>query len=491
PLISKSEPCPEYPVEALGDVLGNTALKISDCVQVPKALAGQSILSVAALVAQSFNNVRFDSMTCPVSLFCLTVAESGDRKSSADRFALKPVVDWQREKLKEYAEQEKQYRIDLKAYKTSEQALINANKKRSQVELSQKLSQLVEPTPPVNPKIISREPTLEGLQKGFQSGNPSQGLFNDEAGQFFGGHAMNKDNLLKTAAGLSKLWDGDAIDRTRAGDGENIYLENRRLSAHLMIQPVISNEILTDKVLLGQGFIARYLIAYPESLAGTRLYKQSDLSSDPYFLNYCELITGLLNRNASTDEDGNLILNDISPSGEARAVWIDAYNRIERQLGKDGELPHIKPTAAKAAENMLRIAGVFATIEDTPEITLEQMQRAILLGRYYLKSFLWIVDKGQENKLMVQANDLLEWVKTNIDKDGLININLIGKKAPRGTGARNVKQARRLMNVLESNGYLVIMERNTKGDPTEWKIINFNQGGGNGGLAESVDITGY
>jgi hypothetical protein len=33
-----------------------------------------------------------------------------------------------------------------------------------------------------------------------------------------GGHGMNQDNQLKTAAGLSELWDGIRISRVRATD---------------------------------------------------------------------------------------------------------------------------------------------------------------------------------------------------------------------------------------------------------------------------------
>ena len=63
------------------------------------------------------------------------------------------------------------------------------------------------------------EPTFEGLVKLYGIGRPALGLFSDEAGGFIGGHAMNSDNRLKTMAGLSRLWNGEPIDRTRAGDG--------------------------------------------------------------------------------------------------------------------------------------------------------------------------------------------------------------------------------------------------------------------------------
>jgi hypothetical protein len=375
--------------------------------------------------------------------------------------------------MKEQRDQDKQYQIDLKAFKAAEKELLIANKKKSQVELSEKLSQLIEPVPPTNPKLITREPTLEGLQKGFKDSSPGQGLFNDEGGQFFGGHAMNPDNALKTVAGLSKFWDGDVIERTRASDGENLFLENRRLSAHLMVQPVVSEKILHDSLLLEQGFLARFCISYPESIAGTRLYKVSDLANEPVIIQYNYLIKTLLEREKNIDESGGLELGDIEPTEEAKEIWISAYNGIESQLHKNGELVHVKPTASKMGENILRIAGIFATLEDTQVITVEQMGRAITLGNYYLKSFLWIVNKGKENKLMMQAHDLNEWIKSNTKQTENININKIGKKSPIGTGARSVKHARQLMSMLVRHGFMLVENRNAKGDPSEWKIKNY------------------
>jgi hypothetical protein len=45
------------------------------------------------------------------------------------------------------------------------------------------------------------------LTKAFANGWPSLGLFADEGGQFIGGHGMSDDAKLRTATGLSRLWD--------------------------------------------------------------------------------------------------------------------------------------------------------------------------------------------------------------------------------------------------------------------------------------------
>ena len=59
------------------------------------------------------------------------------------------------------------------------------------------------------------EPTYEGLVKHLVFGQPSVGIFSAEGGQFIGGHGMNEEAMLRTAAGLSCLWDGETIKRVR------------------------------------------------------------------------------------------------------------------------------------------------------------------------------------------------------------------------------------------------------------------------------------
>jgi len=39
------------------------------------------------------------------------------------------------------------------------------------------------------------------------------GIFSDEGGRFIGGHALREAEQLKTASGLSKLWDGAPVTR--------------------------------------------------------------------------------------------------------------------------------------------------------------------------------------------------------------------------------------------------------------------------------------
>ena len=88
------------------------------------------------------------------------------------------------------------------------------------------------------------DPTYEGLVKAFIKGHPSVLILSDEAGVILGGYTFNKDNRIKTAAGLSKVWDGSPINRTRGGDGTQT-LRGRRSALHLMVQPIVVEPLLS------------------------------------------------------------------------------------------------------------------------------------------------------------------------------------------------------------------------------------------------------
>ncbi len=65
-------------------------------IQAPDSVCAQSVLGAAALSCQPYANISIDSREIPLSIFLLTVAESGDRKSGTDKAALKPIYAWQK-----------------------------------------------------------------------------------------------------------------------------------------------------------------------------------------------------------------------------------------------------------------------------------------------------------------------------------------------------------------------------------------------------------
>lgn len=299
-----SQPQPlSYPVEALGELLGGAVERMAEVIGAPNAMAAQSVLATAALVTQGHVNVQLDGRTYPLSLYLLTIASSGDRKSAVDHQALSAARSWEREQWSVYTEK-------LNAYQSAIRLAARAQRqaKHDICELSE----------PVQPRLISTDPTIEALIKNLCYGLPSMGLFNDEGGQFLGGSTMSKENQLKAITTLSKIWDGSPIDRTRSTPGESLRAYDRRLSMHLMLQPYLANQFLKDPMINGQGVLGRFLISWPERLIGQRLYKAVDLTQDPKVQRYQSHITDLLKKPLATNKDGSLKLTTMELTHSAR-----------------------------------------------------------------------------------------------------------------------------------------------------------------------------
>jgi len=256
PLRRQIAPAQPFPIDSLGDLLSPVARALSEVVQAPAAMCGQSLLAAAALAVQPFADVFVDGRQYPLSLYCLSVGDSGERKTAVDDIALAPHRTWEKHKFKTFRTRKSEYEAEKRQWEQ--------DKKDGDPG--------PEPSPPLNPTLIAEEPTYEGLIKLIENGQPSIGIFSDEGGRLLGGHAMRPDDQLKTAAGLSGLWQGNAISRVRAGDGA-IKLFGRRLCMHLMVQGSVANGFLGNATLKGQGLPTRFLLVWPPSTVGTRIYR--------------------------------------------------------------------------------------------------------------------------------------------------------------------------------------------------------------------------
>lgn len=412
PLLPEQEKSAPYPLEALGDLIGGAAQAIVEAVQVSDALAAQSVLSAAAMAAQAHGNAQRGGQLIPLSLFVLTVAESGDRKSAADRLALQAHQQHQRELLEQHKGDAKEYRDQRDAYQKARTCILDKAKGDPE-SVADELGALLEPEAPPSPFILSEEPTLEGLQKSLLRGHPSQGLFSDEGGQFFGGYATKPENALKSVAGLSKLWDGAPISRTRASEGESAVRYGCRLSTHLMIQPIVATDVLSNSVMQGQGFLARFLIAWPESLAGTRFYRDADPNRDPRLGRYWQRMARLLAQEPALDEHGELNPPTLVMEPLAHVAWVAEHDAIEGQLGQGGDMQEIKPTAAKGAENLLRIAGVLAVVEGQQSIGVDLVERSAVLVRWYLAEAQRLTNPAKIDPQLLAASRLRDWLAAN------------------------------------------------------------------------------
>ncbi len=120
PLMREAAKPAPFPAAALGPALAPAAEAIARAAQVPDALAGQSVLAAAALAVQGLADVETPYGACkPISLFLMTIAGSGDRKSTTDKLALRGVRAFEEAAIARYQTARKTYRRAMRDYEAS------------------------------------------------------------------------------------------------------------------------------------------------------------------------------------------------------------------------------------------------------------------------------------------------------------------------------------------------------------------------------------
>jgi hypothetical protein len=321
-----------------------------------------------------------------------------------------------------------------------------------------------EPPKPLTPLLACPEPTFEGLCLLLAGGYPSVGIFSDEGGQFVGGHGMSDDSRLRTAAGLSGLWDGEPIRRVRATDGTSV-LPGRRVALHLMMQPGVASRLLSDRALLDQGLLSRMLVCAPESRAGTRLWREPSDASRNALVDYHDLLRDL---HAAELPLAKGKRNELEPrvlrlSREARDLWIQYADRNEVQLGSGGALYPVRGLANKLPEHAARVAAVLTltTDLDADAVQGDRMAAGIEIVQLYATEALRLFDAGQTDAELHDAERLRRWLLDEW-KERAIGLPEIYQRGP--NAIRSAKIARQLVGILEDHGWLLRLPKGAEID---------------------------
>jgi len=136
-------------------------------------------------------------------------------------------------------------------------------------------------------------------------------------------------NPLRFVALLNRLWDGKSFTAHRK-TSDNYTLEDRRLTINLMMQPLLLQKIANAVSGIGRqsGFLARCLLAHPESAMGTRFYQEPPMSRE-FMTDFEARITACLQQTEHLTHQGCYNLPTLSLSNDAKQKWIIFFNSLE------------------------------------------------------------------------------------------------------------------------------------------------------------------
>ena len=374
PLTTKIMPEP-YPLDALPLAIRAAVEEVQSFVQAPVAMVATSTLTAISLAVQAhFDVKRLEKLHGPVGIYALILGDSGERKSTTDGFFTRAIRDFEAAQAEAAKPALADYKAAIEAWEAKRggikekiRELAKGGRPTGEMESALRDLERDKPQRPRVPSMIYTDITQEEL--GYRLANewPSASIISSEAGAVFGSHGMSKDSAMRFLSTLNLLWDGTCIGSSRR-TVESWKVRSARLTVALMVQEPTIREFFTRSGTLarGTGFLARFLVAWPESTQGTRMIDADapdGPASWPNLAAFHQRITDILQMPVPMDDDGGLTPAMLTMTPEAKSAWVTFFNAIESELGRGGELYDVRDVASKSADNAARLAALFQMFE--------------------------------------------------------------------------------------------------------------------------------
>ncbi|WP_263068387.1 YfjI family protein [Enterobacter huaxiensis] len=442
----------EFPIHVFPARVGHAIYEVVQHTQAPLPMVAAEILGVISLACQNRIDVcRLNNLRGPTSLFIVTIAESGERKSTVSKLLMKPIYQLEEQLFELYKQEITKWQYNVRIFKAEEKALMS--KLKSEIRggkdptiTRRSLSMLQDsyPVEPVRYKLTFNDTTTAAIKEYLCGDWRSIGILSDEAGTIFNGYALNELPFV------NKMWDGATYSVERKNAPERL-IKNARLTLSLQVQPVVINRYIERKgdVAKGIGFFARTLINRPFSTQGYRQITNPVVSSEHLPLLH-ERLMEIVNESIA-NKDERICLH-FSP--DAGQKWIAFYNEVETEMQLIGFLSDFKDYASKVAENMARIAALLHYFNgDEGDIYLTAVDAAIEISSWYVNEYTKLFSKPQEvNMVNTDADELYWWIKEYCNRNFIpyMRKNTILQNGP--DRFRKCSKANELLSILYSQG---------------------------------------
>ncbi|MFM0190116.1 YfjI family protein [Paraburkholderia nemoris] len=430
-----------YPWEALPQTIRGAVIEMckNDNLSVP--IAAQAVLSAVSLACQDL--IWVDRRIAPgyksvCSLFFLTVADTGSRKSRADQLVVKPIEAYDLARRAAFEQDMAAYELDqatlrrqirelekvagslLRKFITlpvsgdakAEKLALKAGEMARKVE--QKLAELnrqfIELRAPRLQRVLYSKIPMRQLEQCMAQDWPAAGLFSDEAAGILNSKGQSD------MASLDHLWDGSPIDVVGRTKQESFSVHDPRLTLSLMVQPVAFDHFLALKGELakGIGLMSRLLLSRPETTYGKRMFKRLEDRSTAWIDRCNRRVQELLSHSHTSIEDRAENRMTLYFEPDAQQFWEGKYNEIELGMATKGKFENEREFANRVAEHAARLSGLFHFFEcgdmNNPigtglAIPKSTVEAAFTVAEWYLNEFRRVFN--QETRMREMAGYVL------------------------------------------------------------------------------------
>lgn len=455
----KAEP---YPINALSKEFRAPIEEVASYVKAPIALIATAALGAIAAALQSLVDVKRDeSLIGPCSLFFLSIAPSGERKSTVDKFFNKPLRDYQRDELEKARPLIEQAKAEIDAWEAKRGGVIEAIRAASKSgkptdQLEEKLRQheAQKPSMPRIPDLLRGDDTPESLAYDLAHRWPAGAVISSEAGVILGSAAMGKDKAMRNLAFINVLWDGGEHS-IRRKTSESFTVQGARLTLSLQVQEETLLEFFkqTGALARGTGFLARFLSTWPDSTQGQRIYTRPP-DEWPALNEFNRRLRELLDKPPLLRPDGTLEPTLLPLAPDAKAAWIDYHDTIESDLGPGGKFACISDIASKSADNAARLAALFHVFKHGPngQIGVDSFTCARQVALWHLNEALRFFGSQSIAPELSTAKSLEDWLVAYCKTNGITKVakRIIQQYGPYGLRKKDALASS--LEILEGHG---------------------------------------
>ena len=244
---------------------------------------------------------------------------------------------------------------------------------------------------------------------------------------------------------------------------------------HVMMQPAVADKLFGDSMLDGIGLLARVLLVAPDTTVGTRLFREVGTACDAALDDYNGRLLALMWR-APAMKPGEADVLDppvLRFSGDARSLFVQFHDAVERDLAVGGKLHLIRAFGAKMAEHAGRLAAVLSTYVDPEAMDVhgDAMACGIELVKHYALEMLRLKGAATVSPDLRLAARLLSWWQGR--SDPRCHLAAIYQRGPNAIST--AAKARQIVSILEEHGWIRRLAARTELDGAPhadaWELV--------------------
>lgn len=382
---------PQYPMDAFLVVVREAGFEVKRNVQAPDAMIGLALINAMAMACQPLIKVKLPmGQVRPVTQYVMTVAESGERKSTVDELLLSPYREHDRNVMLAHDAEIEKYFIERDWWEAKRACLVRASVKSGlDAEAVEALkAERVEhaklkPKKPRMRLLIRQDITPRAIMDALAGNGESIAIVTDEGQMLFKSGAMANLGLLNS------LWGSPEVLSLNRSKEDHVLVMAPRASISIMTQPDVLRDYIGKRgsVAKGSGHWARYLVAWPQSNVGYRPVDDGEAIWE-HLPVFHDRIKQLLSLQAEMYVSGKVDPKLLEFTGDAKVRWFAQANRTEWMLRPGDYLHDITDFGSKAMEIVARLAAVMHYFAgEKGDISLDTLERAIAIVAYHVDQY--------------------------------------------------------------------------------------------------------